>query len=203
MLAALCLDLMGTILYDPYLEAIEAATGMSLSEVIAIKDPHSWPDFEMGRIDEDEFVRRFFTAAGAGRTFDIAAFHRVRQEGYRFLPGMKELLDELDGVVPCYVASNYPIWIDEVGERFGFAQRFDGVYASCYLGVRKPDPGFFEGMLAAIDLPAGDCLFVDDRAVNCTAAAALGLRTHVFSDAADLRRRLCQEGVLAGEEGLG
>ena len=198
MLAALCLDLMGTILYDPYLEAIEAATGMPLSEVLPIKDPHSWPEFEMGRIDEAEFVRRFFTAGATDQAFDMRAFHRVRQGGYRFLPGMEELLDELKGTVRCYVASNYPVWIDEVGERFAFADRFDGVYASCYLGVRKPDPGFYEGMLAAIDVPAGDCLFVDDRAVNCTAAAALGLRAHVFTDAADLRERLCREGVLPG-----
>lgn len=195
MIAALCLDLMGTVLYDPYLEAIEAGTGMSLRDVIRIKDPHSWPDFEMGRIDEAEFVRRFFTADESARVFDVAAFHRVRQEGYRFLPGMEELLDEVEGVA-CYIASNYPVWIEELGERFGFADRFDGVYASCHLGVRKPDPGFFQRLLQTIDLPAGACLFVDDRAVNCDAAAALGMRTHVFVDAAGLRARLRDEGVL-------
>lgn len=197
MLAALCLDLMGTVLYDPYLEAIEAATGMTLKEVIAIKDPHSWPDFEMGRIDEAEFVRRFFTDPETSRTFDIEVFHRVRWEGYRFLPGMEELLDELTGIVPRYVASNYPIWIEELERHFDFARRFDGVYASCHLGVRKPDPAFFTGMLHALGLAAQQCLFVDDRVVNCEAAAAVGMRTHLFVDAEGLRERLREEQVLS------
>jgi FMN hydrolase / 5-amino-6-(5-phospho-D-ribitylamino)uracil phosphatase len=196
MLDALCLDLMGTVLYDPYLEAIEAATGMTLPEVVRIKDPDSWPDFEMGRIDEDEFVRRFFTAPEAARTFDIAAFHRVRWEGYRFLPGMAELLDEVSGVVPRYVASNYPVWIEELGDHFEFARRFDGVYASCHLGVRKPDPEFFYRMLAALGVPARRCLFVDDRPANCDAAAAVGMRAHVFDGAEGLRSRLRAERVL-------
>lgn len=196
MLDALLLDLMGTVLYDPYLEAIEAATGMPLNQVIRVKDPDSWPDFEMGRIDEAEFVRRFFTEGVTQHTFDIDAFHRARWDGYRFLPGMAELLDEVAGVVPRYVASNYPVWIEELGRHFDFARRFDGVYASCHLGVRKPDPAFFDGMLAALQLPAQQCLFVDDRAVNCEAAADVGLQTHLFDGVEGLRNRLRAQGVL-------
>lgn len=196
MLDALCLDLMGTVLYDPYLEAIEAATGMSLGEVIRVKDPSSWPDFEMGRIDEAEFARRFFTESEATRPFDLEAFHRVRWEGYRFLPGMEELLDEVAGVVKRYVASNYPVWIEELGRHFAFSRRFDGVYASCHLGVRKPDRAFFDGFLAAIGHPPQRCLFVDDRLVNCEAAAAVGMRTHVFDGVDGLRERLREEAVL-------
>src|SRR5687767_14330777 len=60
MLTAVCFDLMGTVLYDPYLEAIEAATGMGIRDVLPVKDPDSWPQFEMGVIDEAEFARRFF-----------------------------------------------------------------------------------------------------------------------------------------------
>lgn len=196
MVDVVCLDLMGTVLYDPYLEAIEAATGMGIREVIGVKDPDSWPQFEMGLIDEAEFVRRFFAQPEAARVFDVDAFHRVRLDGYRFLDGVEALLDELAGEVPCYVASNYPVWIEDLGLRFDFARRFDGVYASCHLGVRKPDPAFFEGMLSAIGVAAHQVLFVDDRRVNCDAAAALGMHVHVFEDAAGLRRCLREAGVL-------
>jgi HAD superfamily hydrolase (TIGR01509 family) len=195
MLAALCLDLMGTVLYDPYMEAIEAATGMTLAEVVRVKDPHSWPDFEMGLIDEAEFVRRFYVSDATG-SFDISAFHRVRWQGYRYLPGMAELLDDIDGVVPRYVASNYPVWIEDLGRHFDFARRFDGVFASCHLGVRKPDPAFFDRMLAVIGRPPQRCLFVDDRQDNCDAAAAAGMRTHLFEGSEGLRQRLREEHVL-------
>ena len=195
MLDALCLDLMGTVVYDPYLEALEAATGMDITAAHAIKDPDSWPQFELGAIDEAEFVRRFFTDADAGHRFDLDAFHRVRREGYHFLPGMLELLQALDGRVDRYIASNYPVWIDELHEQFSFDEHFEGVFVSCRLGVRKPDPAFFAKMLAQLEVPAERCVFVDDRRVNCDAAAAVGMRTHVFRGVEGLRDALRSEGL--------
>jgi FMN hydrolase / 5-amino-6-(5-phospho-D-ribitylamino)uracil phosphatase len=195
MLDALCLDLMGTVVYDPYLEALEAATGMDISTAHAVKDPSSWPQFELGAIDEDEFVRRFFADADAGHRFDIEAFHRVRRTGYRFLEGMDKLLRDLDGRVARYIASNYPVWIDELHRQFSFDEHFEGVFVSCRMGVRKPDPAFYSKMLAQIDVPADHCLFVDDRRVNCEAAAAVGMRTHLFRGVEGLRDALGDEGL--------
>lgn len=195
MLTAVCFDLMGTVVYDPYVEALQAATGLSPSRLRLLRDPDCWPQFELGAIDEAEFVRRFFPDPAGEHRFDIDAFHRVRQQGYRFLPGMARLVDELAGTVERYVASNYPIWIDEMAENFGFAERFEGVFVSCRMGVRKPDPAFFEALLEGIGHPADRCLFVDDRADNCEAAAAAGMPVHVFGGASPLRRRLRDEGL--------
>jgi HAD superfamily hydrolase (TIGR01509 family) len=194
MLRAVCLDLMGVLLYDPYLEALEAACGLDVATAHRLKDPDCWPQFEVAAIDEAEFARRFF-AGRDGMRFDLEAFHRVRLAGYRFLPGMEELLDHLEGVVARYVASNYPVWIEDLRVRFGLDRRCEGIYASHQLGVRKPDPDFYRRLLEAVRLPPPTCLFVDDREVNCAAAEAAGMRAHVFSGAGDLRRRLCAEGV--------
>lgn len=192
-LEAVCFDLMGTVLYDPYLEALEAATGLDEARAHARKDPSCWPDFEIAKIDEAEFAARFF-GDGAQR-FDLDAFHRARRGGYRYLPGMAELIDALEGRVARYVASNYPVWIEELRERFAFAGRFEGVYASCHLGVRKPDATFYERLLDGIGHEPAACLFVDDREVNCEAAERAGMRAHLFADAADLATRLRAEGV--------
>lgn len=195
MLDVVCLDLMGTIVYDPYLEALEAATGLDFATAAAVRDPDCWPQFESGAIDEAEFVRRFFTEPGAGHRFDLEAFHRVRRDGYRLLPGMGELLKALDGKVERYIASNYPVWIHELRTRFELDRLFDGIYVSCELGVRKPDAAFFEVMLDGIGAPAQRCLFVDDRRVNCDAAAAVGMAVHHFEGAPGLASRLRAEGV--------
>ena len=195
MLDVICFDLMGTVVYDPYLEALEAATGMDVTAAHAVKDPHSWPQFEVGAIDEAEFVRRFFVDTDAGHRFDVEAFHRVRRDGYCFLPGMAELLEALDGTVRRYVASNYPVWIEELRSQFEFDRHFEGVYVSCHLGVRKPDPAFFRAMLDGIGVSPDRCLFVDDRRINCEAASAVGMAAHRFTDAGALRARLRAEGV--------
>lgn len=197
MLDAVFFDLMGTVVYDPYLEALEAATGMEITAAFKVRDPDSWPQFELGAIDEAEFVRRFFADPDAGRRFDLGAFNRVRRQGYRFLPGMKKLLEELEGTVQRYVASNYPVWIEEMGATFEFERLFEGVYASCHLGLRKPDPAFYAAVLADSGHAAHRCLFVDDRRDNVSAALAAGMQGHVFTGAEDLRQRLAADGVAA------
>jgi HAD superfamily hydrolase (TIGR01509 family) len=196
MLTALCLDLMGTVIVDPYLEALRAGTGMDVRAAHRVKDPHAWPDFEMARIDEATFVARFFSPEAAeGLRFDAEAFHLVRRRGYAFLPGMAELLEDTEGVVRRYIASNYPVWIEELADTFELRRRTDGIVASCHLGVRKPDPAFYTGLLERIGHAASECLFVDDRVDNCTAAEEVGLKAHLFTDADDLRRRLDAEGL--------
>jgi len=197
MIDVVLFDLMGTVLYDPYLEALEAATGMDLAATAAVRNPQSWPDFERGRIDEAGFVEAFFAPGSPDHRFDIDAFHKVRREGYRYLPGMERLLDRVGGQVGRYIASNYPIWIDQMRADFGFDRYFEGIFASCHMGVRKPEPEFFATILDELDVPAERTLLVDDRKVNCEAAAALGLRTHVFEGAHGLAQRLQAEGLPA------
>lgn len=192
MVRVVCFDLMDTVLYDPYREAVRAATGMGISELRTLRDPGAWLEFELALIDEETFARRFFAD---GSTFDIATFHRVRRAGYRWLPGMRALVADLHGIVGRHVASNYPIWIDELRVRFGLDTVFEGVWASHHLGARKPDPVFYDRLANKAGVEPGDCLFVDDRRHNCEAAEAVGFRTHVFAGAEDLRYRLTREGV--------
>lgn len=197
MVTALCLDLMDTLIADPYRGALRAATGLTLREIGALRDPEVWPDFEIAAIDEAAFAARFFAEhAGTEHAFDLEAFTRVRREGYAFLPGIEALLDETSGRVEHHVASNYPVWIKEVADRFGLTDRFDGVHASHHLGVRKPAAAFYERLLERVGHAPDDCLFVDDREVNCAAAEAAGMRAHLFAGADDLRVRLVTEGVL-------
>jgi HAD superfamily hydrolase (TIGR01509 family) len=191
---AICFDLMDTVIRDPYREAIFAATGLEAREAFRHNDKTCWPEFEVGAIDESSFARRYFASAPQLR-FDLNAFHRARREGYAFLPGMRELLVGLRGRVARHLASNYPIWIDELHTTFDFDALFEGVHASCHLRVRKPAAEFYEKMLARVLTPAGECLFVDDRPINCEAAERAGMKAHVFDGAEGLVRRLLAEGI--------
>jgi HAD superfamily hydrolase (TIGR01509 family) len=195
MVHALFLDLMGTLVEDPYTAAVRAATGLDLDVLAHVKDPEAWPAFEIGEIDEQEFARRFFTDPDTHHRFDLTTFHRVRRDGYVFLPGMEALLTDTAGLVDRYIASNYPVWVEELTERFALDERTDGVWASHHFGVRKPDPAFYERLLRAVGRQAAECLFVDDREDNCAGAEAAGMRAHRFTGADDLRARLRAEGL--------
>jgi HAD superfamily hydrolase (TIGR01509 family) len=62
--------------------------------------------------------------------------------------------------------------------QLGVADRLDVAVFSSELGRRKPDPAIFEHALAAIDVDAGETLFVGDTlASDIAGAAALGMRT--------------------------
>jgi HAD superfamily hydrolase (TIGR01509 family) len=195
MLTAVCFDLMDTVIYDPFREAIEAGTGLDLKTAAKHRDASCWPAFEIAEIDEETFARRYFPEGSPFR-FDMEAFHRVRREGYRFLPGMRELVGALGGRVDRYVASNYPVWIEEVRHTFALDTLFEDVIASHHLRARKPAPTFFEGLLARVPHAAEACLFVDDRVDNCEGAERMGMRAHHFTSAEDLEARLRTEKLL-------
>jgi HAD superfamily hydrolase (TIGR01509 family) len=190
-IAAVAFDLMDTVLTDPFREALEAATGLELDELFARRDPSVYPAFERGEVDEATYWAHY---RRAGVEVDPDRFHRVRRAGIAWIPGMPQLLDDLEGRVLRVTASNYPRWVEELAAEH-LAGRFDRVLASCHLGARKPEPAFYRRLLAALDLPASAVLFVDDRQINVDAARGAGLAAHRFRGPAPLRRWLAEHGV--------
>ena len=184
-------DLMDTLVRDPYREALEAATGLPLPELFQRRLPNLYPDFECGRITEQQYWQGM---TDAGIAVDPDVFHRTRRAGYEWLPGMRDLLEDVSANARCVIASNYPDWIHEVVAPLDGV--IDAVYASHDLGVRKPDPVFFERLLAAEVVPADQVLFVDDRESNVEAARSLGMPAIRFTDALALRKDLRTAGLL-------
>jgi HAD superfamily hydrolase (TIGR01509 family) len=189
---AVAFDLMDTVVRDPFREALEAATGLALDELLARRDPSVYPAFERGEIDEDTYWQHY---ERAGIDVDPARFHEVRRAGTRWLAGMPALLDELDGVVLRVTASNYSHWVEQLAEEM-LRHRFDRVVASCHLGVRKPQPGFYRELLDRLGMRPAEVAFVDDRDVNVEGARSAGMPARRFVDAEDLRDWLIELGVL-------
>jgi FMN hydrolase / 5-amino-6-(5-phospho-D-ribitylamino)uracil phosphatase len=190
-------DLMDTVVRDPFREALEVATGLGLRELFARRDPTVYPAFECGEIDEAAYWAHY---AAAGITVDPDAFHRIRREGIAFLPGMAELLDDLAGLVERVTASNYPVWVEELA-RDHLQGRFERIIASCHLGVRKPERGFFDRLVDELGVAADEVCFVDDRHDNVEAARQAGLRAHRFTGASALRGWLADHDVPVRRKG--
>lgn len=184
-------DVMDTVLVDPFLEALRACTPLPLEELFARRDADLWPAFERGELDE---VAYWAGWEAAGLPHDPDAFHAARRAGTRWIEGMPALLDALAGRVERVTASNYPVWIEELGVEH-LAGRFERIVASHHLGVRKPDRAFFERLLERLGAAPGEAAFVDDRSVNVDAAEAVGIVSHRFEDAASLRAWLVELGV--------
>jgi putative hydrolase of the HAD superfamily len=69
---------------------------------------------------------------------------------------------------------------------------FDAVLESRTLGVRKPDPRFYELACAALAVQPDECVFLDDLGVNLKPARALGMQTIKVTDPEIALRELAE-----------
>jgi len=187
--AVICFDVLGTILHDPFREAIEEAVGLPLDRVLPQKDPDSWPAFERGECTEAEYYARFFRS-DSDLALDGPRLRERLRAGYAFLPAMEELLERLSARVLLYAMSNYPVWFEELRERFALDRFFAGFYVSHRLGVRKPDPAFYEAFFDDVAVARSATLLVDDNPANVASAEAFGMQVHLFRGAEPLEREL-------------
>jgi len=60
-------------------------------------------------------------------------------------------------------------------EKFGLRRIFRLFVSSCFVGLRKPERDIYRVALEITQFPAGECCFIDDRALNLECAAQLGM----------------------------
>ncbi|MCX4242108.1 HAD-IA family hydrolase [Paraliomyxa miuraensis] len=191
----LLLDVMDTLVHDPFFAEIPRFFGTSLRQLLPQLRAGAWVEFELDALDEATFLSRFFAD---GRAFDGPGLLATVRAGYRLLPGIEPLLAELRGRgVPMHALSNYPRWYRYIEEELRLSRYLQWSFVSCNTGVRKPDPQAYLGAAAALGVEPSACTFVDDRQSNCAAACSVGMDAVCFSDAASLRSALVERGVLA------
>jgi len=80
-------------------------------------------------------------------------------------------------------------------ETFGLRKIFRLFVSSCYVGFRKPERDIYRLALEITQIPAEECCFVDDRALNLECAAKLGMHTIEMQQLEQLRSDLAKLGV--------
>lgn len=191
---ALLLDVMSTLVREPFVTDLPAHFSLTLDELKASVSGEAWVAFERNEIDEAEFARRFFVD---GRDYDYDAMVTVLRTAYEYLDGIEGLLASLrDAGVAMFALSNYPVWYRLIEDKLRLSRFLDWRFVSCATGVRKPNPRAYTGAASALDLAPEQCLFVDDREGNCAAARGVGMPAIRFESAAALRVELAHRGLL-------
>jgi len=80
-------------------------------------------------------------------------------------------------------------------ETFGLRKIFRLFVSSCYVGFRKPERDIYRLALEITQIPAEECCFVDDRALNLECASKLGMHTIEMQQLDQLRSDLAKLGV--------
>lgn len=99
--------------------------------------------------------------------------------GYRLVPGIDALLDDLRqrGLKLGCISNDVAEWSLARRVALKLDQRIRHWTISSEVHARKPDAAIYEAFLASAALLPQEVVFVDDRVVNVEAAAALGFRT--------------------------
>jgi HAD superfamily hydrolase (TIGR01509 family) len=187
---------MDTLVRDPFFTHMAGFFDLSFEELLAQKHPTAWGEFELSRISEDELFARFFRD---GRKFDGPAFKQHVRHAYAWVEGMQPLLGELQAQgAQMHLLSNYPDWYAMCDDQLGVFRLVPPSFVSCHTGVRKPSAEAYLGPCRTLGVEPSQCLFIDDRQTNCSAAEALGMSAILFKgDVVALRAQLTRHGLLA------
>ena len=106
---------------------------------------------------------------------------------------VESLIQKLHTQTPLYLLSNTnPIHYEYLVNRFPIFKYFTGKVLSYEHGVMKPDPKIYQIALGVAQLPAEQCLYIDDRKELIISAQRLGLQCHHFHSARDLQTHIEQ-----------
>ncbi len=185
---------MDTVIADPFYREVPLYLETTLAELLVVKHPTSWVEFELGLSDEASFLSRFYRTDAGLRLEQPEVFKEVFFSAYRFVPGMEALLTELKRTQPLWVLSNYSPWFQVARERLGLDRFFDGYCVSCNTGYRKPSRESYLAVTAQTG--ESNYLLIDDRQPNITGAQAAGFEGILFTDADALRSKLLSRGIV-------
>jgi putative hydrolase of the HAD superfamily len=83
--------------------------------------------------------------------------------------------------IGCHLATNQQAYRRTLmQDERGYGAWFDQTFYSCDLGLAKPDPAYFRAILADLQVPASEVLFIDDNEANVAGALGVGLRAEVY-----------------------
>lgn len=134
--------------------------------------------FERGKITLDEYLER--TIFYRERSFTPQAFREYMlglskpfPENLRFAQALHDSGKYFMGTINNESRElNYYRM-----EKFELRKIFRLFISSCFVGLRKPERDIYRLALETTQVPAEECCFIDDRALNLECAAKLGMHT--------------------------
>jgi glucose-1-phosphatase len=150
-------------------------------------------DFGTGRLGIDVLHARL--AANFGFRGSYADFAALWSSHFSRLPEMEPVFRAIAGRYRTVLFSNTnAVHWRHVMAHYPVLSDAHTIYVSHELGLVKPDPASFQRVLELEGCAAERSVFIDDRADNTAAAAALGMHAITFTGAAALVRELAAAG---------
>jgi putative hydrolase of the HAD superfamily len=188
-------DFGGVILSSPFeaFARFERARGLPADFLRTVNatdpDTNAWAGLERSELTVDEFGERFAEESRAlGHEVDGRDVLGLLSGTLR--PRMVEAVRRCsERLVTGLLTNNFVLTADDTGrhvdredEMAVVLSYFDAVVESSRVGVRKPDPRFYELACEQLAIEPAEAVFLDDLGVNLKPARALGMTTIKVTD---------------------
>ena len=192
-------DFGGVILTSPFaaFARYEGALGLpaGLLRRVTATNPHTtaWARLERAELDVVGFARAFEAEVRAldptGAAAAIDGEHVVALLAGHVRPEMVAALDAVRarGLPQACLTNNHSAGVGDparAAQVSAVMARFDHVVESWKVGVRKPEPRFYEIACELVGVGPANCVFLDDLGINLKPARAMGMHTIKVDDPA-------------------
>jgi putative hydrolase of the HAD superfamily len=196
-------DFGGVILSSPFeaFNRFEESRGLPADFIRTINstnpDVNAWARFERSEVTFDEFCD-LFEAECREQGHAVAARELMPLLAGEIRPEMVEAVRRCrERLVTACLTNNWVSFDDfpadgRAGGRDDALTLFDHVIESSKVGVRKPDPRFYELACSTCGVEPHEAVFLDDLGVNLKPAAAMGMTTIKVVDPAGALAQLEQ-----------
>jgi putative hydrolase of the HAD superfamily len=173
------------------------AAGATVAEFSAAYWAHRH-SYDLAELDADTYwgkvgssVSQSYTCAqvAALSTLDVQSWLHLREPVLALIDQVARAGHQLA------LLSNAPVDMAEAIGGLPLASQFRHLVFSCALRAAKPDPACYSATLDRLGAAPADVVFVDDRADNVAAAAAVGIRAVRFTGAGQARADLARLGA--------
>ena len=144
-------------------------------------DTNAWAHFERNEYSVEQFAKAF-AAEAAAQGFELDALAVLGALRGEMRVEVFDMIDAINaaGFVNAGVTNNFAPM-----EPSDWHGKFKVIIESSRVGVRKPDPRFYEMACDALGVLPSDCVYLDDLGINLKPAKAMGMTTIKFIDPHD------------------
>jgi putative hydrolase of the HAD superfamily len=147
-----------------------------------VHNDHSWVAAQLGQLTVDAYWHNVGTSLGLTPA-DTAMLRATFYTGDVLNVELIACIDQLHAAgIRTALLSNFSTELRHFLADSDLLWRFDYIAISAEIGAIKPDVAAYQAVLARLELPGQNCIFIDDQPTNVHAAQALGIHGIVFQD---------------------
>ena len=180
-------DFGGVLLSSPFeaFNRYEDSTGLPRDFIRGLNatnpDTNAWAKFERNEVSFDEFCD-LFEAEARDAGHELVARDVMPLLAGELRPHMVEALRRCKAAgLKTAMLTNNVVGFGEARQtesrHAGVIELFDAIVESSKVGVRKPDPRFYEMACEMLEIEPREAVFLDDLGINLKPAKQLGMTT--------------------------